>query len=90
MLDLKWQKRFDEDAKRLAVGIYRLLILDGHRSHNSVEFHWYCEEHKVIPLCTPPHLSHILQPLDVGCFIAMKKDYGRQAEYGCVRQHHLL
>jgi len=28
----------------------------------------------------PPHSSHLLQPLDVGCFAPLKKAYGRQAE----------
>ena len=28
----------------------------------------------------PPHSSHILQPLDVGCFGPLKKAYGRQIE----------
>ena len=28
----------------------------------------------------PPHSSHFLQPLDVGCFALLKKAYGRQAE----------
>jgi hypothetical protein len=28
----------------------------------------------------PPHLSHILQLLDVGCFSSIKTAYGRQAE----------
>ncbi|KAF1934466.1 DDE-domain-containing protein, partial [Didymella exigua CBS 183.55] len=28
----------------------------------------------------PPHLSYLLQPLDVGCFSLLKKAYGRQAE----------
>ena len=26
----------------------------------------------------PPHSSHLLQPLDVGCFAPLKKAYGRQ------------
>jgi hypothetical protein len=29
----------------------------------------------------PPHLSYLLQPLDVGCFAPLKKAYGRQAEH---------
>ena len=29
----------------------------------------------------PPHSSHILQPLDVGCFGPLKKSYGRQIEH---------
>ena len=28
----------------------------------------------------PAHSSHLLQPLDVGCFAPLKKAYGRQAE----------
>ncbi|KAF1928251.1 uncharacterized protein M421DRAFT_420796 [Didymella exigua CBS 183.55] len=28
----------------------------------------------------PPHLSHLLQLLNVGCFSLLKKAYGRQAE----------
>ena len=28
----------------------------------------------------PPHSSHILQPLDVGCFGPLKQAYGRQIE----------
>jgi hypothetical protein len=79
-LRLKWLKHFDEHTKGRAVGSYRLLILDGHESHNSVNFHQYYEEHKIVTLCMPPHSSHLLQPLDVGCFAPLKKAYGRQAE----------
>ena len=28
----------------------------------------------------PPHSSHLLQPLDVGCFGPLKQAYGRQVE----------
>ena len=28
----------------------------------------------------PAHSSHLLQPLDVGCFASLKKAYGREAE----------
>jgi hypothetical protein len=28
----------------------------------------------------PPHLSHLLQPLNVGCFAPLKKAYSRQAK----------
>jgi hypothetical protein len=62
------------------VSSYRLLILDGHGSHKSVEFHKRCKEKRIITLCMPPHSSHLLQPLDVGCFAPLKKAYGRQAE----------
>jgi hypothetical protein len=28
----------------------------------------------------PPHLSHLLQPLDIGCFSPLKKAYRREIE----------
>jgi hypothetical protein len=67
---------------------YRLLVLDGHESHHSVEFEEYCKENNIITLCMPPHSSHLLQPLDVGCFGPLKKAYGQQIE-GMIRAHIL-
>ena len=54
-----------------------MLIIDGHESHNSLEFQRYCKDNKIITLCMPPHSSHLLQPLGVGCFAPLKKAYGR-------------
>jgi hypothetical protein len=45
-----------------------------------LEFQQYCKENKIITLCMPPHSSHILQTLNVGCFAPLKVGYGRQAE----------
>jgi hypothetical protein len=56
------------------------LILDGHESHHSIRFERYCEENKIITLCMPAHASHLLQPLDVGCFGPLKRAYGREIE----------
>jgi hypothetical protein len=44
------------------------------------EFDLFCKEHSIITLCMPPHSSHLLQPLDVGCFAVLKRSYGRQIE----------
>ena len=63
-----------------AIGKYRLLIFDGHDNHHSVDFELYCKENDIITLCMPPHSSHLLQPLDVGCFGPLKKAYGREIE----------
>ena len=79
-LGLEWLKHFDEHTKKRVVGSHRLLIIDGHESHNSLEFQQYCKDNKIITLCMPPHSSHLLQPLDVGCFAPLKKAYGRQVE----------
>jgi hypothetical protein len=60
------------------VGSRRLLILDGHESHKSLAFQDLCEQNRIITLCMPPHASHILQPLDVGCFAPLKQAYKKE------------
>jgi len=70
-------KHFDHWTRHRTVSEYRLLILDGHGSHATPEFDRYCTEHKIITLCMPSHSSHILQPLDVGCFSPLKNAYSQ-------------
>ncbi|TVY62522.1 hypothetical protein Focb16_v004332 [Fusarium oxysporum f. sp. cubense] len=77
---LEWLKHFNRCTTDRSTGLYRLLILDGHESHHSANFQIYCEENNIITLCMPPHSSHLLQPLDVGCFGPLKKAYGREIE----------
>jgi hypothetical protein len=55
-------------------------MIDGHKSYNLLEFQQYCKEKKIITLCMPLYLLHLLQLLDVGYFAPMKVGYGRQAE----------
>ena len=62
------------------------MILDGHESHHSTEFELYCQQNNIITLCMPPYSSHLLQPLDVGCFGPLKQAYGRQVE-DLIRMH---
>ena len=68
-------KIFDPYTYNYMVGCYRLLILDGYSSYITPEFDRYCLNYNIIPLCMPPHSSHILQPLDVGCFVTLKRSY---------------
>jgi hypothetical protein len=77
---LEWIQHFNKHTKPRTSGTYRLLVMDGHESHHSTDFELYCKENSIITLCMPPHSSHILQPLDVGCFGPLKQAYGRQIE----------
>jgi hypothetical protein len=79
-IGIAWLKHFNAHTKDRTVGAHRLLILDGHESHDSLEFQQFCKENKIVSLCMPPHSSHLLQPLDVGCFSSLKTAYGRQVE----------
>jgi len=45
-----------------------LLLLDGFGSHHTIEFINYCDENGIVPFAFPPHITHILQPLDVVVF----------------------
>jgi hypothetical protein len=53
----------------------RLLILDGHGSHETTDFIWKCLEHNIYLLFLPPHTSHVLQPLDLSIFSPLKSAY---------------
>jgi 4-hydroxybenzoate polyprenyltransferase len=57
---------------------WRLLIFDGHGSHETPEFMWECFQNKVLLVWLPPHTSHVLQPLDLAVFSSMKKAYRRE------------
>ncbi len=55
----------------------RLLIVDGHGSHTADEFMTTCYLNNVHMLFLPAHTSHVLQPLDLGCFSSLKSAYRR-------------
>ena len=47
---------------------WKLLLLDGHESHRTEQFQLRAVEHHIKLFYFPSHLTHILQPLDVGVF----------------------
>ena len=49
-----------------------LLLLDGHSSHYCPDTIKLAAEHNVVVCALPPHTTHILQPLDRGCFGPLK------------------
>ena len=63
-----------------------MLIFDGHGSHVSNEFLFYCWEDRIVPFQLPPHSTHLLQPLDIGMFQPLKhwqqEDIHEQIKYG--------
>ena len=61
-------------------GEYRLLLVDGHDSHVSTEFIKYVQSKKIKCLCLPPHITHRLQPLDVGVFSPLAHSYKKYLE----------
>ena len=86
-LGLAWLKRvFDCETKSKARRSYRLLILDGHGSHVTMEFIKYCDDNRILLATYPPHLTHTLQPLDVCLFGPLSTAYNTKLSdfmYNC-------
>ncbi|EGU86763.1 hypothetical protein FOXB_02720 [Fusarium oxysporum f. sp. conglutinans Fo5176] len=61
---LEWLKHFNRATTNQSTGPYRLLILDGHESHQSADFQIYCEENNIITLyrLIKRSITHISKP----------------------------
>ena len=59
----------------------RLLILDGHGSHETTEFMYLCYQHNIHLLFLPLHTSHVLQPLDLSVFSSLKSHYRKSVGF---------
>lgn len=70
---MKWiQEYFELVIRDYLRDQYRLLIIDEHISYISIEFIKFMQVHKIICLCFPTHLTHLLQPFDVSIFGTLK------------------
>ncbi|CAG2209355.1 unnamed protein product [Mytilus edulis] len=63
-----------------------LLLLDGHKSHVAVDIIEWAQEHHIIIHVLPAHTSHILQPLDVGCYGPLQRIYDNEC-HKTIRQN---
>jgi hypothetical protein len=80
-MGLAWLRDvFDRYTKDKAPLRHRLLLLDGHLSHQTQEFLDYCRPRRILPLLLPPHSTHTLQPLDVGLFSPLSSAYAKALE----------
>lgn len=63
------------DPQTITSHHHRLLIIDGHSSHLSVEFVEFCLNYDIHLLCLPSHSTHLQQPRDVGLFSPLEEYY---------------
>src|SRR5882762_1569311 len=68
-------KDFDAKTKEKACGRTRILLMDGHSSHYTLELLAYARANNIVILGYPPHCTHVLQGLDVVCFTRMKNEF---------------
>jgi hypothetical protein len=71
-------KDFDAQTKDKAGGQTRVLLMDGHSSHYTLELLEYARTHGIVILGYPPHCTHALQGLDVVCFAKMKNEFNQE------------
>jgi hypothetical protein len=61
-----------------AKGLYRILVLDRYKSHESAEFQEYYKIYNIIILGLFLYFFYLTQPLDIRCFSILKQAYSRQ------------
>jgi hypothetical protein len=90
-IGLAWfEQVFDRHTKEKARQSYRLLILDGHGSHVTMDFIEYCDQHKILLAIFPRHSTHTLQPLDVCMFKPLSQAYSDELSVFLERSQGLL
>ena len=55
----------------------RMLIIDGHGSHMTLDVIDVARKADIILYCLPPHTTHILQPLDVSIYGPLKAHFSK-------------
>jgi DDE superfamily endonuclease len=83
-LTYQWLEHFNELTRSGIGQKWRALIMDGHGSHLSDHFKFYAFRNRIVPFLLPSHSTHLLQPLDVGVFSAMKQHH-QNALYDSIR-----
>jgi hypothetical protein len=75
---------FIPNAPPTAAYQWRVLILNGHKSHTSWEFMKLCIEHKIYIVFLCPYTSHICQPNDLGSYSHLKRAYKSSFAFTCI------
>jgi hypothetical protein len=87
---LAWLEQVFKRCTKQQSGRRRLLVLDDHRSHLTIEFISYCDSHRILLIILLPHLTHTLQPLDVALFYPLAQAYLAKLTYHLYRAYRLV
>ena len=80
---IAWLNHFIKHTKARLDKPWKLLLLDSHITHENPDFVILAHENHIKPIEYPSHLTHVLQPLDVGVF-RLWKHYHNQAIYNAL------
>lgn len=65
---IKWLQHFIAHSDSGPECDWKLLIMDNHGSHETPEFIQLANDNHILPYPLIPHMTHCMQPLDVGIF----------------------
>ncbi|XP_044720044.1 DDE superfamily endonuclease domain-containing protein [Hirsutella rhossiliensis] len=72
VIAIEWIKHFEKHTRPVDPLQKRLLLMDSCDNHYTEEMVHFCFDHNIKVFPMPPHLTHQLQPLDVGVFRSYK------------------
>ena len=67
-LAMEFLEHFIEHIKAGPDKPWKMLLFDNHGSYKTPQFHLCCIRNNICPRPFPAHLTHVIQPLDVGVF----------------------
>jgi hypothetical protein len=74
-IHLQYLDHFERYSSKTQTLKHRILFLDGHECHMTIDFINACSKNDILPIIFPPHLTHLMQPLDVKVFQPWKAHY---------------
>ena len=81
------EKHFINYVQGLSADQPIIVLYDGHKSHVSLGVIEWAKAHNIILFVFPAHTSHLLQPLDVGCFGPLCRIYSNSC-HKLLRENH--
>lgn len=67
-----------------------MLLIDGHKSHMTIDAIDFCRSNNIILFCLPPHTTHALQPLDVSVFKSLKDNFAKTVRALSFKKHNFV
>jgi len=74
-------KHFIKHTESSSTSRYKMLLFDSAESYETDEFKQLSRDYNIILFRYPPHLTHLIQLLDVGCFQSYKHWHDRAVHF---------
>ena len=67
-----------------------MLLIDGHKSHMTLDAIDLCRSNDVILFCLPPHTTHALQLMDVSAFKSLEDNFAKTVQALSFKKHNFI